>query len=1000
MDRKATYVVKWWLLGVLVFTTLMPGPVGAQTSQMAPFGPTTTFLPLVQKPSAAADGAWPMAGANPQRTSWTPEEVTGNLKPEWYAVIEPYIPNKVQIIAANDLIYVSTARGLYAFYAASSDPSKIGTVAWVFPTELPLGHSPTIANGIAYFGGFDKKLYAINAVPDITQLPVQKDSQGNGVHINNQVKWVFEETEGGFDTNPLVAGNLVYAGNRDGFMYAVNITTGQLAWKYQTGAPIHFSAAYGNNTIYFASNDMHAYALNAATGASLWSHSENGVQKDGSEKLPGDGFNSYWPVIYQDKVIFPGSTAYRPVPPWGWPDKTEVFEDFLTSLPSYPNNDYGPRDSNGLDASAVVSYLQNQPYRRTYFVLNASNGQEQTYDLNNDGTRDYAPISYFGTHAGVRFPPVIANNGLPYQSTVFKTTSRGYIAGWKVGTKYIVAPTSRDMAGDEPLGYSSGGNLIYWNLCCDRASGSFNVTTGQTYSFWGYGEDLNSYAPGYSIQTTGSDYGITEAYAGRVFGNNNGVYGYHGDNDPPIPYKGKIYMHRSNAVLAFSVNHTRLQKPKAGTVAKTDIMPQISTQVLTQKLETEISKILGPCLADRNWSACHLRPGYGIDRISAQGQYILDNMADYGSNPADTILALSKAYPYLSTTTQQNLKEYLQSEFAKYSPCDMTHIGWNTGAAREIFDIPPEISQAMPNSAPSQYSTMEFARRTGCWTGPDWSWTPQTFYALWKYAKTFGNASSIFTSCQSRFTTPPADAILEKYPYCHNAWIAGTKGYVELAKLAGNSSEANAKQALYSSLLAKKITNLTKTLPNSNWWGGPDASYDFRQGFAVARQFLFMTPELASAINSDSSAFAKAQLLFTENITNAPYWFVNKFEATHGEGVFQHLYDVISMFSAKAMILKEPREELIKYLDVPAFARGDLFYIQNLVAAIEADSTPPTSSSIPGPTAVDDASRIHNADAPLTANDLNAAESCKGYWPDMSELAVLHFNAGICFWGR
>ncbi|MDX1400066.1 MAG: hypothetical protein R3204_16175, partial [Oceanospirillum sp.] len=36
------------------------------------------------------------------------------------------------------------------------------------------------------------------------------------------------------------------------------------------------------------------------------------------------------------------------------------------------------------------------------------------------------------------------------------------------------------------------------------------------------------------------------------FGNENGVYGYHADVNPPVPYNGNIYMHRSNAVIAFS----------------------------------------------------------------------------------------------------------------------------------------------------------------------------------------------------------------------------------------------------------------------------------------------------------------------------------------------------------------------------------------------------------------------------------------------------------------
>jgi hypothetical protein len=55
-----------------------------------------------------------------------------------------------------------------------------------------------------------------------------------------------------------------------------------------------------------------------------------------------------------------------------------------------------------------------------------------------------------------------------------------------------------------------------------------------------------------------------------------------------------------------------------------------------------------------------------------------------------------------------------------------------------------------------------------------------------------------------------------------------------------------------------------------------------------------------------------------------------------GEAMFQPLYDVRGMFGAKAMILKQSRDELVKYLDAPGFARGDLFYIQNLVSAIEA----------------------------------------------------------------
>ncbi len=139
--------------------------------------------------------SWSMAGANPQRTSWTAEEVRGSLDPLWYKPFEPYIPQRVQIVAANNLLYVATSAGLYALDAAT------GSTAWVYPTEMPLGHSPTIANGVAYVGGFDHKLHAINALT------------GAGI-------WTFE-AGAGFQTNPLVVNGLVLAGNRDGTFYAI-----------------------------------------------------------------------------------------------------------------------------------------------------------------------------------------------------------------------------------------------------------------------------------------------------------------------------------------------------------------------------------------------------------------------------------------------------------------------------------------------------------------------------------------------------------------------------------------------------------------------------------------------------------------------------------------------------------------------------------------------------------------------------------------------------------
>jgi hypothetical protein len=97
-----------------------------------------------------------------------------------------------------------------------------------------------------------------------------------------------------------------------------------------------------------------------------------------------------------------------------------------------------------------------------------------------------------------------------------------------------------------------------------------------------------------------------------------------------------------------------------------------------------------------------------------------------------------------------------------------------------------------------------------------------------------------------------------------------------------------------------------------------------------------------------TNALSQVQAALDEYNDVAPGWFVSFYDATFGEGYFDHLYTLSSLFQARAQILQQPREELVKYLDVPAFERGDLFYIQNLIATIEAPSNG-TSPSIPTP---------------------------------------------------
>lgn len=873
---------------VAVLLVTHGGPAIGSTPPSIPWreAPPLQTGETAQTVSGASDvgdeGEWPMAAANPQRTSWTSVEVRGTLRPLWYRPIEPHIPYKAQIVLANSLAYVSTSAGLYAFDVDT------GNIAWVYPTEMPLGHSPTVFGGVLYVGGHDRKIHAINAVPDGSSLPIDG---ATGYRINDQVLWTFE-AEAGFDTNPLIVDGTIYAGSRDGFFYAIDAATGRLDWRYETGGPVHFSAAYQDGVVFFASNDGHAYALDTS-GNLKWK----------SEKLPSWGFHSWWPTIVEDTLILPAARGYRTT------HDPQVGSELLGKYDvgyQLPMGAVLPDGS--MRTTNAVNYLEDKPWRRSFYLLDATSGQERTYDVDDDGELEYAPLMNFGTNSGQHYPPAIGPDRTIYTSNMFSDVKYDNgISGWELEADTI-APRIDIGAGDEPIGHAVGGNVVYWTVCCDREGGAFDGATGEMWKYFDY--DLRSAAPGYDSQMMGT----YEANAVQVYGGWNGVYGSHGDQNPPIPYRGMVFIHRGNAVLAWSADGVASSPlPLARTV---DVSESLASdkEELRRKLSGEVRKIL---------DAGHLKPGHGAGLLSYAGKARGDNFADYFHNPGEIFYALSIASEHISPQLRNEVQGYLEREYQDFPPHDFTHVGWRDGVSRQSFDFPPEVEEDISNHVPTLWSTYDFP----AWTGPDWKWNPMTFYYMWKYAQAFGNAQEVFDYLKDRMSTPPDDGVYDTYPFAHNAWIAGLHGYLELEKMAGYPESADKREEL-----DRLLTLRAREFEKDNPWG-PD-SHDLGQVFAISRNFIYMTPELGRYLGNN--AYARVAEAMVEYEQVAPYWFVTNFEESYNEEVMHHLYDYHALFSAKAFIFHEPAEELVKYLDVPAFQRGDLFYIQNLVATIEA----------------------------------------------------------------
>ncbi len=887
---------------------------------------------------------WPMAGANPQRTSWTAETLPGDIKTVWVKPITPYVSQHVQVIGAENKVFVSTAAGLYAFDA------NTGADLWQYATALPLGHSPTYDSGYLYVGGLDRKFHKVEA------------STGQAV-------WTFL-AEGGFSTSPVVVSGVVYAGNRDGAFYAVNASTGAQVWKYQTGNQILQSPAFVNNTLYFASNDGYVYALNAINGALIWKS---------ISKLPSMGFYAWWPVVYQNYVIFTRTTfgsghtgeetdyllCPPPTPPATRPVGCSTSNTWVpgTLAPIQPNVTATMNLNVNPHGISIADYFETFPQYRNSIFYDRSTGQEVAFDIDGDGLTDAAPVGWVGD-GGTPSPPIVSGfDNILY----FRTYTRGgggfgskTIAGWNVSTGIVSLPYSNmggqsgSWPGDEPSGMSAAGDKIYWNHCCDRFVGAASLSIPNT-DFLANGDDANRqwrYVNSGGLPFTPFvNIGVPSNYyveATKFFWDppDPAVFWNENDKVGPSAYNGKMYVILGNALVAMGQGGAGSSAPILPSAPNAS--PPASTSTITDaqikfRLEQEVSEIV---------IAGHLKPSFMFSGniTSFRSRSFDDYLNHYWHNPADTQLILIRALPFLSTGLQQSVRTYLQSEMTNYSPATYAHVGFHDGIQRDPYPYPPPETdfRSFTITSPDLRYNKVYDKYTGS-NFDGWGFPPYNVYALWKYAAAgLGNPDTLLTDWGTRLkvpitlnatsNAPLTDSYLQGFPLVHNAYIAAYKGYVELVKLAGRSQSQYGPYETELNRLLTLRANQLMTFPN------PQFPYMcenecYYESLITYFNFAYLTPELADYLYTN----ARTQVLDIINTYQAiaPYWMQAHNGETQGESTIQPYQQTPSLFQALAQAKHASRDELLKYLDTPIVPVGDLYYIDNLVAVLEAGPVTP-----------------------------------------------------------
>lgn len=165
---------------------------------------------------------------------------------------------------------------------------KSGLANWQFQSKSPIYAEASIWNDLVLFGNEKGQLTAL-----------KKD--------NGKLEWIFQAGKDHsidlwdyFRSGPLPSNDKIFWASGDGYIYALNPKTGEVIWKFDTGAAVHMNPVLEEGKLLIGNFKGQLYALNPESGELLWK-----FQAIGSRYFPDAEFQRS-PLV-QDGKVFIGS---------------------------------------------------------------------------------------------------------------------------------------------------------------------------------------------------------------------------------------------------------------------------------------------------------------------------------------------------------------------------------------------------------------------------------------------------------------------------------------------------------------------------------------------------------------------------------------------------------------------------------------------------------------------------------------------------------------------
>jgi outer membrane protein assembly factor BamB len=230
---------------------------------------TTPTKTTPAKPKAVVrDFLWPRYGYDAARTRVFGSD--GNLAPPLHRGWTYYGTALLEFppVIRGNVLYVLNDSG-----EVLAIDKLTGHVIWHRKVGTLAAASPAIGDGLVF-------------VPILSTVPGAKTpAQGRFVALsqrNGRIAWSMNIPPGS-ESSPLAWGQMLYFGDQDGTVRALQASTGRLRWTYHASASVKGAVSYANGILYFADYAGRAYAVRASNGHQVWAVATNGAQ---------DGFGS------------------------------------------------------------------------------------------------------------------------------------------------------------------------------------------------------------------------------------------------------------------------------------------------------------------------------------------------------------------------------------------------------------------------------------------------------------------------------------------------------------------------------------------------------------------------------------------------------------------------------------------------------------------------------------------------------------------------------------